>query len=145
MNVTTYHGPPRAGIDPIDHHESGLMTVALACHTPPQPETVVVYLDDDRRGVSIVTVTGTDEPDAVVDVVERLTHPLVHDGRIAAVVVATVRTTPDDAATAERDIDRWLEISDAAEQHGVELVEWYVLGPLGARCPRDELGELPRW
>ena len=42
------------------------------------------------------------------------------------------------------DIDRWLEMSDLAEQSVVELLEWFVVGD-EVSCPRDQLGEAPRW
>ncbi len=42
------------------------------------------------------------------------------------------------------DVDRWLELSDLAEQAGVELLEWFVIGD-AITCPRDLLGEPPRW
>jgi hypothetical protein len=144
MHLTS-HRPPSAGTDPIDAHESALRTVVGLAHLPPRDETIVVFLDDARRGITVVNVTGTVHPDAVVEVVELITSPAVHGGRVAGIVVASIRTTPDDAATAERDVDRWLEISELADDHAVELVEWYVIGPDGASCPRDRLGEPPRW
>jgi len=32
-----------------------------------------------------------------------------------------------------------------AETHGIELLEWFVVGPHGAECPRELLGEPERW
>lgn len=144
MHLTS-HRPPSAGADPIDRPTRALDAVVRAAHLPPRDETVVLFLDDARCGIAVVVVTGTDDPDAVIEVVELLTSPSVHGGRVDAVVVGSVRTRHDDTATAERDIDRWLEISDLAEGNGVELLEWYVIGPDGASCPRDRLGEVPRW
>jgi hypothetical protein len=63
-------------------------------------------------------------------------------------VVATVR--PGGGPQAD-DADRWLEASDIADDLGVELVEWFVIGgdrpsvAANASCPRDLLGEVPRW
>jgi hypothetical protein len=38
-------------------------------------------------------------------------------------------------------------MSDVAEQVGVEVLEWFVIGNSGrdVTCPRDQLGEPPRW
>ena len=143
MHVTS-HRPPIAGDDPIDRHERALHAVVRAAHLPPRDETIVVFLDDARCGFAIVVVTDTVEPDAVVEVVELLTSPAVHGGRVDAVVVGSIRTRHDTRADAG-DVDRWLEISDLAEGNGVDLLEWYVIGPDGASCPRDRLGEPPRW
>ena len=35
-------------------------------------------------------------------------------------------------------------MSDIAEHVGVELLEWFVFGN-AVTCPRDRLGEPPRW
>jgi hypothetical protein len=35
-------------------------------------------------------------------------------------------------------------MSDIAEQAGVELLEWFVISG-DVTCPRDQLGEPPRW
>ena len=63
------------------------------------------------------------------------------------VVLATVR--PDAAhnvpATLPGDLDRWLEASEITEAHGIELIEWFVIGPAGVDCPRELLGEPERW
>jgi hypothetical protein len=42
------------------------------------------------------------------------------------------------------DVDRWLEASDLLEGYGLELLEWFVIGDR-TWCPRDLLGEPPRW
>ena len=55
-----------------------------------------------------------------------------------------MRPEPSDESTVATDVDRWLEMSDIAEQVGVELIEWFVIGG-DVTCPRDQLGEPPRW
>ena len=147
MRLSPSHRLPRAGIDPIDSHDAALATVAMAAHRPLRPETIVVLLDDARRGIALVVVTDTQRPDDVLEVVECLTRPTAHAGRVGAVVVGTVRPgagAEADDHVPDPDIDRWLELSDIAEGHGVELLEWFVIGA-DVRCPRDDLGEAPRW
>lgn len=148
MEPTTVRRLPRAGIDPIDHPDTALAALALAVGRPLRSETVLLLLDEARCGRAIVAVSGTAEPDQVIEVVECITQS---DGaeHLGAIVVASVR--PDDDATRDPsdhddadDVDRWLEMSDIAELAGVELLEWFVIGRT-IRCPRDRLGEPPRW
>lgn len=145
MRLSPSHRLPRAGLDPITSHDDALVTIAMAVHRPLRPETIVVLLDDTRRGIALVVVTDTTRPDDVLEAVECLTRPSTHAGRAGAIVVGSVRpgALPDDA-DADRDVDRWLELSEIAEGHGVELLEWFVIGT-EVRCPRDHLGEAPRW
>jgi len=153
MRLTSaHHRLPRAGLDPIRTAPAALHIVSMAVHRPLRPETVAVMLDDARRGFALVVVSGTHQPDDVVEVVEYLTDPSVHGDRLGAMIVAAVRppevdraVDPSDRRAHEHaDIDRWLEMSDLAEQAGVELVEWFVIGR-DVSCPRDRLGEPPRW
>lgn len=142
------HRVPRASIDPIDAPRAALAVVDLAMQHPPTAETIALVLDDDRRGRTIVVVDGTVEPDAVLDVVERVASSIAVTGRTGKLVLATVRPGggpfPDDD-------DRWIEASELADDYGVELVEWFVIGGdrptvgANATCPRDLLGEVPRW
>lgn len=143
-----FHRLPRAAHDPIDSARSALAVVDLALRRPLTDETIVLVLDHDRRGRTIVVVDGTAEPDAVLDVVERVAGSIAATGRPGCVIVATVRP---DGGPQPGDADRWLEASDIADDLGVELVEWFVVGgdrpsvSAHASCPRDLLGEVPRW
>ena len=140
------HRAPRAGIDPVESAPAALAVIQLAMHLPPTDETIALVLDDDHRGRTIVVVDGTDHPDSVLDVVERLVDSIATSGRDGALVVASIRP---DGGPLEDDGDRWLEASELADAAGVELLEWFVIdGPPGsgtAWCPRDLLGEPPRW
>ncbi len=131
---------PRAGIDPIDDAATALATIAMAIDRPLRHETIVVLLDDARRGRAIVVVSGTEAPDAAIEVVECLTQTEACVD-VGAIVVCSVR--PGSDAT-DADIDRWLEMSEIASLAGVEVLEWFVVGR-SISCPRDRLGEAPRW
>ena len=130
------HRMPRAGIDPVDTPATALAVVRMAMSRPLRPETIVLVLDGDRCGRTIVVVDGTESADAVSDVVERVTESMADTVPGGSLVVASVRPgggpDPDDA-------DRWLEISDLADDAGVELLEWFVVaddvGPPTAWCP----------
>jgi len=139
-----HHRLPRAGVDTIDCAETALLTLAMAIQQPLRAETVSLLLDDQRRGIAVAVVSGTDQPDDVLEVVECFTRSATHGGRVASVIVASVRPGVADDATAAGDVDRWLEMSEIAEQAGVELIEWFVITG-DVTCPRDRLGEPPRW
>jgi hypothetical protein len=141
MSPVSLHRLPRAGVDPIDDDDVALATVLAAVRTPFRSESVVVLLDDARCGLAVVVVTGTDDPDAVVEIAERLFDPGVAGGSVGAVVVASVR--PDGSAELA-DADRWIDLTELADQSGVELLEWYVLGR-GVSRPRELVNEPPRW
>lgn len=139
-----YHRLPRAGIDTIACADVALLALAMAIQQPLRAETVTLLLDEQRRGIAVAVVSGTHQPDDVLEVVECFTRNSVHGGRVGSIVVATVRPDGADETTTESDVDRWLEMSDIAEQAGVELLEWFVIGG-DVTCPRDRLGEPPRW
>ena len=144
--VPVHRRIPRAGIDPIDDADTAFVTISMAVHRPMRHETILVLLDDARCGIGVVVVTDTSEPDDVLEVIECVLAPSAHGGRVSAVIVASVR--PDTTTMTVRrdtdDVDRWLEMSDLTEQSGIELLEWFVITD-DVSCPRDQLGEAPRW
>jgi hypothetical protein len=132
---------PRARVDPIDSALVALTMIDAMITRPMQHETIALLLDHERRGLTVLVVSGTDDPDSIIDVIERVVEPDGHDDDLGAVVVASIR--PGGAA-GMRDVDRWCEISVLCEDAAVDLVEWFVIGR-DVTCPRDLLGEPPRW
>ncbi len=133
---------PRAGLDPIRCADQALAVINAVISDPPTDETVLVLLDTRRTGTCIVIVNGTSPPDRVVDAVEAIAE-IAGDGDddLEALVVASIRPG---GGIDPGDGDRWLEMSDLTAAAGLELVEWFVLGD-DIDCPRDLLGEPPRW
>lgn len=142
---------PRAGIDPITDEATALALLSVAAD-PTRHETIVVLLDDARCGIGLVVVSDTSDPDAVVEVTERILDPAVHDGRVAGAIVATVRPGGhDDREHHERhehhdlaDAERWFDLDEVADRCEVELVEWFVLGTEVSR-PRELVNAPQRW
>ena len=142
------HRVPRGGVDRVADAADALAVIKMAMSSPGRAETIVVVLDPDHRGRSIAVVDGTDHDDAVLVVIERLSGALAAADAGGALVVATVRLGrgPDPG-----DADRWLDASDTAESTGIELLEWFIIeigtvrGEPVVWCPRDLLGEAPRW
>ena len=135
------HRLPRAGIDPIDSEFTALLMVWHMMTWPTRAETIALLLDDQRRGISVLVVGGTDHPDALFDVVDLVAESGGHGEALGAAVLASVR--PGEGLD-PGDVDRWLESSDVLADRGVELLEWFVVGR-DICCPRDQLGEPPRW
>ncbi len=144
--TSIHHRCPRAGLDPIDGERDAVDVIALATHRPPRDETIAIVLDGAGCGIAIVVVAGTTEPDAVLDVAEFLTESMRGDERAAGLIIASVRASRRSRvfAAGRTDVDRWLEMSTIADDAGLRLVEWFVLDER-LRCPRDLLGEPPRW
>ena len=134
------HRFPRARVDPIDSAPIALGLLRRIA-VPEQHETLLLVLDDARRGLAVVTVTDTDDDDHVLTVVDTLARPDLCGGEAAALIVASVRPF---GTTTPADVDRWFEMSELADQGGLELVEWFVIGR-SVSCPRDRVGAPPRW
>ena len=139
--ITVTHRRPRTRFDPVDSEDAARAAINSVMHQPPRAETIVIPLDDQRCGLAVIVVTCTDAPDAIVDVVDIIGWQARQNTRFAAAVVGTVRPG---GGIQMRDVDRWLEASEVLDEHGVELIEWFVVGT-ETRCPRDLLGERPRW
>jgi hypothetical protein len=124
---------PRAAVDQITRRDEALAVIALAVTQPLIDETIVLVLDDHRRGSVITAVTGTHDADDLLRVVDIFAaaselRPCSH------LVLASVRPArpagPDD-------IDRWEHVSNRAVQHGIIVDEWFIIDPEGATSMRS--------
>lgn len=126
---------------PVSCAADALGVLAQARHHPDRHEVLALVLED-RCTVAVLAVDQTNSPDAVVDVVEFLAESLAATDRSAELVLATVRPA---SGPLPGDAERWMEASTIAEEAGSELIEWFVISDDVAWCPRDLLGEAPRW
>lgn len=134
---------PRAhGSQPIRDSAQALDVIRLAMSDPLRTETLGYLLTDTGRPGVVAVISGTEEPDTVVNVADCLSAAGGIHPDVASLVIASIRTS---GGVTARDVDRWLEASDVADSNGVRLVEWFVIGPSGVACPRDLLGERERW
>lgn len=136
----SFHAVPRGGIDPIRSAADALAVLALGA--PYGHDTIVILLDTDRCGSSVMVVTDTVGPDALFRVIDCCIGVTAQHPTLDALIVASSR--PDGDAEPD-DIHRWLEASDQCRAGGLELVEWFVLGRSGPTCPRQLFGEPERW
>jgi len=114
----------------------------MAMHRPLEAETIAFFLDDTSRSNTITIVSGTTEADSIIAVSECMAMAGADVPSLCGLVLATVRPS---GGLLAGDIDRWLEAEAIAEANGVELIEWFVVGPTGVDCPRQVLGEPERW
>jgi hypothetical protein len=137
---------PHAG-DPIRSSIDAIAVVSLVIQRPLEAETVAFFLDENSRSSTITVISGTSDPDSMLSIVECLTMVVVSSPSLCGFVLATVRpaSPPNLPATQPGDVDRWIEANEIADSHGVELIEWFVVGPAGIDCPREMLGEPERW
>jgi hypothetical protein len=137
---------PHAG-DPIRSSLDAIAVVSLVIHRPLEAETIAFFLDDLSRSNTITVISGTVDPDSVLTVAECMAMAGSSVAALCGVVLATVRpdAPPNVGATLPGDMDRWIESDQMLEAHGIELIEWFVIGPSGVDCPRELLGEPERW
>jgi len=128
--------------DVVTSDAKALLTLGLAISCPPRHETIVLMLDDDRRGLGVVIVSGTIDPEHVLNVAECVARTSEHGGATSALVIASIR--PGHVGHSDGDDTRWLDLTRIADDAGVELLEWYVIGD-EVSYPRHQLGEPPRW
>ena len=136
----SFHPVPRGGIDPIRSADDALAVLALGA--PYEHDTILILLDEQRRGSSILIVSDTHGPDAMFRILDTFLAATRGDACAAGLILATSRP---DGEVEFGDIHRWLEASDQCAAGGLELVEWFVLGRTGPRCPRALFGERERW
>ena len=123
---------PRANVDPITDERDLLALAALVLGPPLEQKTLVVILDDHRRGRCLITVTGTDDPDDVIEVAHFIRDAVDLAPREAPPAIALVSVRPD-APVDPDDADRRDEIAQILGP--VRLDEWLVLGEWITRVP----------
>lgn len=145
---TTYPCPappvPPAASTPLTDPVAALQVVAAALHTVPRPETVVIWLDGDRRGLGVVVIDGAESPDDVVRLAKVLAAAHDLGSEAEAVVFATRRPgwgpEVDDCDTCCFDI-----VDDVLAEAGIDLVDWFQIDEGVAVSLAEHLGLGSRW
>ena len=127
---------------PIRSSADAVFLLTLALRHPNEYESLAFWLDEAGNGSDVISITETLLPDSVIDLVEFMLHRLPPWSRRRSLVVASIRP---DIGVLPGDIDRWMEVNTLCEQHGAQMLEWFVVSHHGVECPRDLLGEPPRW
>jgi hypothetical protein len=128
--------------------DAALQLIRRSMSVPAEHQTMVLLLDERRCGGVAVVVSGTVDPDAVIEVVRHLAVTAAELGEVASMVVASVRPVGGavDAGVGLDDVDRWFCIDEITDFQGIHLIEWYVLDGSGrVTRPRDLTFEPSRW
>jgi hypothetical protein len=137
MTVTSVPSPM-----PVRSAGAALFLLGLALSGPPGPKTLAFMLDDHGMGGLVIAFEDVESPDAVLHIVDVMSLAGERVAAVASLVVASVRPG---GGIVPGDLDRWLEASTLCAERGLQLTEWFVIGDMGPMCPRDLLGEPPRW
>lgn len=138
---TAQHSIPSAN-QPIVSTDQAISLFAAAISHPLTNETVAFLIDGCNRANTIVVVSGTEQPDDVIEVAEIMAMTGSRSAELCGLVIASVRSA---SLLLPGDLDRWWNLQAITDSHGIELVEWIVVGPGGIECPRQLVGEPERW
>lgn len=123
---------PRSNLDPIRDSHDLLAVASLALHHPLRHETLVMLLDEHSCGTGLVTITGTNHPDDILEVARFFSDALMHSPESAPAGLAIVSIRPGELADAN-DPNRRAEIERILDP--ITLHDWLVLGE-SVRCVR---------
>ena len=97
--------------------------------TPTAGRDRLLLLDDQRRGIAVAVAGHISPTTCSRSSNASRAAPPTAAAPAASSSPACAPTASDEATTPRAaDVDRWLEMSDIAEQAGVELLEWFVIG-----------------
>jgi hypothetical protein len=133
---------PRARLDPLTGIIDVLAVVELAVTRPLAAETVALFLDAARRGCGLTVVTGTAAADAVLEVASCLSQAVAEIDEIDSVVLTSIRPG---GSLMPGDVERWSELRLLVADHGIDLLDWIVVGRQGPELPRALAGGVDPW
>lgn len=116
---------------------------AMQMSDPVQDETLVMLLDDQLCGSTLITITDTRSVEQLFHVAEAMAQVAGGLPDISTVVIASVRREGSTADLLERAV--WAKLDEIVEASGLVLLEWLVTGPWGVLLPRAIHGDLSRW
>lgn len=136
------HSPRRARTVPLRTPEQAIEVITTAASLE-RPSTVCLMVDDARWPIGCVVVDHRDAGDVDdVEIAEHLAEVIGATAEVGAAVLASIRPQ---RGCEPADVDRLLELTMAFDAVGVELLEWFVVHPLGAVQLRAATGEPSRW
>jgi hypothetical protein len=132
---------PRAHRDPLRTSLDALLLIMLLLEADAHDETMVLVLDDERRGTAVMRVTGTGDPDSLLGVVDHVTETSRASPDAAGLILVSARAS---SAISVDDLRRWHEADASCTDADLDLIEWFVVSN-EVSCPRELCGIAPRW
>lgn len=130
---------PRAHRDPITSATQALSVFSLAIGRPLRPETLVLMMSHDHRGIGLFALdTGGDLRSLIDHVIGRCAAEDMARA-IAIVSVHPQRHSPFQFG------NEWTTARNICQRAGVQLVDWFVLNRHGVHCPRICAREPGAW
>ena len=142
---------PRAHRDPITSASAALAVFSLAIKRPLRPETFVLMMRQDHRGIGLFALETGEHLSLLID--DIFSRCVSHESA-QAVVIASVRPQwptqfdgadqPDGAGLH----DGAAEFTDAREnchRAGIQLVDWFVIARARIWCPRSDAALPSLW
>ena len=113
---------PRAHRDPITTATQALSVFSLAVTRPLRPETLVLMMSKDHRGIGLFALnSGNDLGSLIDDIVGRCAA----ENLARAISIASVRPRWQ----LHSDFDReWNTASGTCARAGIQLVNWFIVG-----------------
>lgn len=145
MPASSHGRTPRARLDPICSALDALSVFTALMTRPLRHETLVMFIDAGGCGRSLVTVGGTTDPFAVVEVAETMAMSAAGNPDISGIVLASVRPGDDARLNDDDDDDLWSDADAVVAELGLVLYDWLVIGRDGTISICDDLGLPPRW
>ena len=130
---------PRAHRDHITSATQALSVFSLAISRPLRPETLVLMMSHDHRGIGLIALnTGGD----LRSLIDHIVGKCAAENSARAVAIASVRTKLQSQLHCSIE---WTKASEICQRAGVQLVDWFVVGRHGVNRPRIIANELDVW
>lgn len=121
---------PRAHRDPINSATQALSVFSLAISRPLRPETFVLMMDREHRGIGLFAFNNGGNLRSLID---HIIGSCVAENAARAIAIASVRPQfqplPQWAT-------EWTASREICQRAGVQLVDWFIVGRQGVHRPR---------
>lgn len=121
---------PRAHRDPINSATQALSVFSLAISRPLRPETFVLMMDRDHRGIGLFALNSGGDLRSLID---HIVGKCAAENSARALAIASVRLqfqSHPQLAT------EWTSSREICQRAGVQLVDWFIVGRQRVHRPR---------
>ena len=130
---------PRAHRDPINSATQALSVFSLAIARPLRPETLVLMMNHDHRGIGLFALNSGANLCTLID---HIVGKCASEDTARAVAIASVR--PQRQSQPQGDSE-WTSARAICQRAGLQLVDWFVISRHGVHRPRLVTREPSEW